>query len=378
MRVLHVITGLNTGGAEAVLYRLLSADMDDTHEVISLMDRGFYGQRLTEDGIPIHTLMMPRGRVTISGLRELYYLIRRAKPDVVQTWMYQADLVGGMLSRLAGMRKVVWGVHNSDLSVDKSSLSTRLAARACAAVSGVVPERIICCSAVASRVHSELGYSRSKMVIVSNGVDLSEFRPDASDRRRIRKELKIGTNDVVLGMVGRWDPLKGYSNLMAALGHLLHSGMKAWRCLLVGLGMVEANAELVALLARNNVTDRVNLLGVRSDIPAVMNALDLHVLSSFGESFGNVTVEAMACGVPAVVTSVGAGELIVGDTGWVVPPGDPVRLANAIQDAISKLSKQEQWRVRQAAAREHVAANFGLDRMVQAYRKVWRDAAGSS
>jgi len=179
-------------------------------------------------------------------------------------------------------------------------------------------------------------------------------------------------------MVGRWDVLKDHRTLIAALKTLGRDPRESWRCLLVGADLTPENAELTALLIDAGIENRVILLGTRRDVPDLMNALDVHVLSSSAEAFGNVTVEAMACGVPAIVTEVGAGASIVGNTGWVVPRFDSTRLAGAMQAAIAmRLTRPDDWRARQVAARERVEAKFGLGHMVQAYRSVWAEVVNA-
>lgn len=365
-------TGLENGGAEAVLYRVVAAERGGiVHEVVSLTDAGFYGERLVSIGVPVHVMRMSRGRVSPSVLLKLYRLIRSLNPDIVQTWMYHADSAGGALARLAGKR-VVWGIHNSNLDADKISRSTRFAARVCAWLSGVVPTKIICCSEQAAEVHIALGYRPGRMVVIHNGTDIREFAPDAQARRTLRAEWKIEDDETLIGMVARWDAQKDHDNFIAACARLASCQLGPWRVVLVGPGMDAGNKELVDLLEKHEARGYLHLAGARNDIPAVMNALDLHVLSSAGEAFGNVTIEAMACGVPAVVTSVGAGTTIVGETGWVVPPRDSDRLANAIADAMQEMKLRDAWQARCVAARKRVVDRFGIDGMAGAYRAVWQ------
>jgi glycosyltransferase involved in cell wall biosynthesis len=375
MKVLHIITGLNDGGAEAVLYRLISADADNSHHVVSLMDQGVYGSRIVSAGVPVDSLGMRRGQFTPSALVKLVRLIRAADPDVVQTWMYHANLIGGMASRLAGKRGVVWGIHHTNLDPKKSSRTTRVIARLCGSLSGFLPNRVISCSEDAARVHAALGYDDLKLVVVPNGYDLSVFAPDTCARTRLRDEWGIDSDRTLFGMVARWDPLKDHENMIAALARFGQTSTAAWHCVLAGTGMTEANEALIALLKRYGVRDRVRLLGQRNDIPAVMNALDFHVLSSAGEAFPNVVAEAMASGTPCIVTDVGDAALMVGETGWVVPPSDAPRLAGALAGAAVAMADKPAWKARQAASRDRVESRFGLDRMVESYRAVWREAA---
>lgn len=370
--ILHVITGLANGGAEAVLYRLCSTDRQNIHTVISLMDSGYYGAKLSAAGARVFTLDMPRGSVTAGGLVKLWKLIRAERPDVVQTWMYHADLLGGLAARLAGVRPVVWGVHHTVLERGKSSRVTMVIARLLARLSPWVPKQIALCAEKSAKVHAALGYATEKMVVIANGYDLRNFSRNEEQRTRLRTEWKIEDGMPLLGMVSRYDPQKDHANLIRALGELKKRG-QPFRCVLVGPGMTSENAELVERIEAADLQSAVILPGPRSDIPAVMSALDLHVLSSSAEAFPNVLAEAMACGTPCVTTDVGDAALIVGNTGWVVPPGDSPALSRAIELALSA-RRNEDWPARQRSARSRVEDNFSLEQMVQGYHTVWQRA----
>ena len=118
MKILHIINGLNQGGAETELYRLVAASAGEAeHAVVSLTGEGVYGPQLRQLGIPVHTLKFPRGWLTLRGLHRLWQLIVTVRPDAIQTWLYHADLIGGLMGRLAGVRTVCWGIRNSTLAV---------------------------------------------------------------------------------------------------------------------------------------------------------------------------------------------------------------------------------------------------------------------
>ncbi len=374
LKVFHIITGLNDGGAEAVLYRLCTHDTQNSHFVISMMDDGKYGPLLRASGVEVHCLGMPRGRITVSALWRLWHLLRMQRPEIVQTWMYHADLVGGTIARLAGVNAVCWGIHHTSLKREFSARSTIVVAHLCARLSGWVPSVIITSSEESARVHQKLGYPNKKFSVIPSGYDLAYFAPNSRARVRLRTEWGIRNETPLIGMVARHDAQKDHVNLIAALSQLRDIGT-VFDCVLVGTGVDSENTSLRNAIMAAGLSHIIRLLGRRDDIPAVMNALDLHVLSSsFGEAFPNVLAEAMACGTPCVTTNVGDASLIVGDIGWVAPPANAEALAECIAKALEEMKNSMQWGNRCKATRERVATNFSITRMVENYRVIWAKA----
>lgn len=339
------------------------------------MDEGKYGRLLRSIGVSVFPLFMPRGSVSLSGLLRLWRILRQERPNLVQTWMYHADVVGGSVARVAGIRSVCWGLHNSNLSAGKTRKSTILVARLWAVLSRWVPKRIVSCSQRAVIVHTELGFDAERCVVIPNGYDVSVFQRSPEDGQQLRKALGLPAGLPVIGCVARFDPQKDHANLIGALALLRNEGCE-FSAVLVGTGVLWDTPSLAALVEDAGLADVVYLLGRRDDMPAVMSALDIHVLSSsFGEAFPNVLAEAMACGVPCVTTDVGDAALIVDDTGWAVPPGDPEALADAIIAALREWKETSGWPKRQAAARERIQTQFSVERMARAYEDVWRAVA---
>jgi len=360
-----------------VLYRLIVASPPDIeHVVVSLMSEGYFGPKLRQHRISVLALGQPRGQLPLKKVLELRQLIARSRPDVVQTWMYHADLLGGLVARWCGVRSVVWGIRNSSLEPDKTTFSARATARVCAALSRFVPSRIVCCSKEATEAHQRIGYQAHKFSVIANGFDVTRFVTDADARSRLRRKWKIGPDEILLGMVARWDPVKDHANLLEALSVLINQGT-AVKCALVGTGMTAANIHLCELLTRLDLHRNVLLMGPRDDIPAIMNALDLHILSSAGEAFPNVVAEAMSCGTPCVVTDVGDAAHIVGPNGWVVPSRNPRALAMGITDALKALDSTGRD-VLGARCRARIEDNFSLDRMVREFRTMWVQEGGAA
>lgn len=375
MHVVHIISGLGQGGAETVLHRLVTAPgQQAVHTVISLSDEGVFGARLRKAGIAVHALGMKGSPIAgAKGVWKLYRLIKLLKPDVVQTWMYHADLIGGLTARMAGVRSIAWGIRNSGADLRHGSRSAHRIARLCAGLSRLVPGVIISCADEAARRHREWGYDADRMLVIPNGYDLSALGPDADARAELRAEWGVGSEVPLVGSVARWNPLKDHANLLEALARTTerHPGMK---CVLVGEGMDHRNAELLSLLQRQGLNEHVLLLGRRDDVPRILAALDVYVLSSRAEGFPNVVSEAMASGLPCVVTDVGDAARIVGNTGWVVPPRNPAALAEAMEEAISLLGTEdgrEQYTVRATEGRQRVEENFSLEVMRARYQTVW-------
>ncbi|NGT12983.1 glycosyltransferase family 4 protein [Achromobacter insolitus] len=377
LRVLHIITGLGQGGAESVLFRLATyPEANVEHVVVSLTDEGIYGERLRAAGVAVHVLGMKRGRVSLGGFLALRALVAAERPDAVQTWMYHADLIGGLAARLAGVRAIAWGIRNSGEHLERSSRSARMVLRACALLSGRIPKAIVCAAQKSAERHADKGYDRARMVVIANGYDLSRYAPNAEARSRVRAQWGVPQDVPAIGCVARWDPLKDHANLLRAIAALVRDGRDAGlRCVLIGRGMDTDNAELGALVDKLGLRDRLVLAGPSDDVPAAMNGLDLHVLSSCAEGFPNVVAEAMACGVYCVVTDVGDAAYIVGDAGVVVPPEQPEALARGIETALREVAARGRERAGEAG-RARVLENFDIARMVQSYIAVWRRISG--
>lgn len=375
--IVCLITSLCDGGAETMLYRLLSR-LDRKRfspRVISLVDIGAgpMSENIQKLGVPVRFLGMRPGRPNPVSVLRLTRWLREDPPDVMQTWMYHADLVGGIAARLVGGIPVVWGIRNSDLSVEESKGLTRFTMRICARLSRWLPERIISCSEASRDIHTAAGYSVEKMVVIPNGSDLELFKPDAEARESIRMELRIPEAAPLIGLIARFDPQKDHRNFVRA-AKLLHRNRPDACFVLCGDGVNWENEQLARWIEEEGIRYRCSLLGRRDDIPRLTAALDIASLSSsFGEAFPNVIGEAMSCGVPCVVTDVGDSARIVGQTGLVVPPRDPAALAAAWLKILD-LSRESRIELGMAA-RRRVATHFSLPTIVARYEQLFEELA---
>lgn len=356
-----------------MLYKLLAARVShrDQADVVSLTDLGAVGARIRELGIDVTALGMRRGIPDPRALWRLAARIHRTQPDLVHTWMYHADLLGGLAAKLAGRRPVVWSIRQSDLHPVFSRRTTVWTMRTCARLSRRIPGRIVSCSTAARRVHEAVGYDPSKIAVIPNGFDTTLFRPDTAARARVRSELGIADGTSVVGMVARFDPQKDHRLFVRAAGQLRRAvGDVVF--VLCGAGIDSSNRPLCEWVREEQLGDCFRLLGERSDMPQLLVALDVAVLcSAYGEGFPNVVGEAMACGVPCVCTDVGDAAEIVGETGLIVPPGGADALGSAIMALLAEGAVKRA--ARGVAARKRINDKYSIGQVAERYRAVYQE-----
>lgn len=377
MNLVLVITNLSTGGAEAVLLDLLRHIDRRKYKpsVVSLIGLGEVGPRIQALGIPVHVLGMSRGVPNPMMLLRLTMLLRRLQPDVVHTWMYHADLLGGLAARLAGCNRVVWGIHHCNLSKNLNKSSTLRVVKVNALLSRWLPAGMVACSTVAKEVHAAVGYAVDKLHIIPNGFDLSRFCPSDEARISVRAELGLPSDTPLVGLIARFDQQKNHFGFVEAAA-LAHAKRPDVHFLLAGTNVDRDNAALNGIIAARDLKAHMHLLGRRDDVPRLMAALDVLALSSHGESFGNVLCEAMACGIPCVTTDSGGPAEVVGDTGRVVAVGDMAALA---QELVGVLNLPPDQKAELAArARARVVANYEIGHVTRLHEVLYERLAGNT
>jgi glycosyltransferase involved in cell wall biosynthesis len=377
IKVTHVIAGLEADGAETVLHAVASR-MDATrfqNEVISLTDLGPMAEALTTSGVPVRALGMRRGVPNPYQVLRLAKWLKTSRPQLVQTWMYHADLIGGLAAGLARL-PVIWGIHHTNLDPGQNKRMTILTARICAQLSERIPRRIICCSEASRQAHVQFGYASQKLEVIPNGFDLTRFHPDAEARTSLRRELGLADGVPLVGMAARFHVQKDQRNFILAASHL-HSVMPEVHFVLCGEGVDAVNLELNTWITRGGtgLEHVVHLLGSRKDMPRFFAALDVATSASLSEAFPMAVGEAMACSIPCVVTNVGDSAYMIGETGKVVPPSSPAALVNAWQELLVAGPSARQRLGR--AARNRVEEKFGIAAIVARYQELYGQVVAS-
>lgn len=370
-RIVHVINSLQMGGAETMLARLVEAGGSPFQNVVlPLRGGGGVEERVARTGTLAPPLGVDGPALVMSPFR-LARRLRELRPDLIQGWLPQSNLAVVAAAPLTGLRvPVLWNVRWTLYDFQEERLLHQLILRLSGLVAGRA-RRIIFNAHAAVPQHARIGYPSHKAVVIPNGFDLTLLRPDERARDAVRGEMGIPQDAVVLGMVARYHPMKAHAASLVAASRLISTGVDAY-FLYAGTGVDDANQALLHRMDELGLRDRVRLLGERQDVARLYAAFDIYWMSSWahgrGEGFPNAVAEAMACGVPCVVTDVGEAPEIVGDTGRVVPAGDPVALADA---TARLLANRDRLRVLGRAARLRVERNYSIDSVVKQYWELY-------
>lgn len=372
-KIIHIITGLEVGGAEQMLKRLLLSDPHsiDNVLVISLSGLGTIGKTLQAQGFTVHALNFNRLTAIPTNFWALVKLLKAHKPAIIQTWMYHADFFGGLAARMAGCRNVIWGIRNT--FVPRNSRMTYVLMRFCALLSYMVPKKIICVAEAAKNTHVSYGYSAKKMLVIHNGFDFARFDAQQIDATKVRHELGLGADDFIVGCVGRLHLDKGQDVFINAVAFLERVHNQKVHFLLIGRGCDYNNTDLLKQLDSFGLTSSFLLLGERHDIPECLAAMDVFCMPSRTEGFPNGLGEAMSMGLPCVATHVGDAKVLAGDTAVIVAADDPMALAAGLTKVIFMPAEQRRFLGEKAAIR--VRDQFSIDRARERFYALYRDIA---
>lgn len=369
MKIIHVITGLSTGGAERALYKLLTSSHDKQHNlaVISLSDKGTYGPIIRALDIPVYSLGIKYGLPRPIAILRMKGIVKEFRPDIIQGWMYHGNLAATLAGWLApGNPAVAWNVRHSLYSLAGEKPLTRQVIRANKHLSSRV-DAIVYNSSISRRQHEEFGFSKSKGHVISNGFDVKVLKPSSASREATLSAISIPNNAQVIGHVARFHPIKDHANFLRAAVQVALQMPQA-RFMVVGREVNLGNPALAGIVPQDLV-DRFCFLGERDDVSVLMQAMDVLCTSSLSEAFPNVLGEAMATGVPCVATDVGDSAIIIGDTGIVVPPSDSQALAQGLLKILSK-TEEERYTLG-CAARLRVIENYTLSKIDQEYNSLY-------
>jgi len=371
LKILHLISTLDVGGAEQNLARLVETMNRDlfVNEVVCMTSPGPIGSRIEGGGTPVISLNMRKGTPEIGAVVRLRNIANHVRPDIVQCWMYHANVLGLTTLR---MNRLVWNIRCSDMDLDLYGRVYRWTVKLGAFVSRL-PVAVVINSHAGMSTHRSIGYHPRRWEIIPNGFETDLFRPDPQMRNAVRAELGIPENALLIGLICRFDPMKDHATFLQAASLMLQQHEET-HFLLAGRGVSLNDPHFRSLLSGIHALDHFHFLDERSDVPSLCASLDIACSSSaWGEGLPNAIGEAMACGVPCVVTDVGDSALLVGDTGMVVEKRNPNALARAWSELLD--AGEEKRRHLGQKARDRIVERYGIKTMNQRYESLYTDIA---
>lgn len=367
LKLTHIITSLSAGGAQVLLYELIkSSDLDRYHvEVICLGRKGSMAQKIEALGLPVHYLNVNKFFLVISFYR-LYRHLKQTKPDIVQTWLYHANLLGGLAAKLARVKQIIWGIHHSVKSDLK--YSTYLVLKLGAWFSSIVPNRIVYSAEQAKLNHEHYGYDPFNSIVITNGIDTQRYVFDGQLRQENRCKLTLSDEDFVVGMFARFHPQKGFYTLMQAFKEF--KGQQKAKLLLAGEHVDAGNALVQTWIKELGLDSDVLLLGEIST-EQYMSVLDAYVLASeHSETSPLILLEAMSSQIPVIAADVGDCKKIVADKGLIVSPKSPMAIKNALI-ALASLTPHQRAEMG-SELRERAVKNYSLEQMLKNYTDLYQ------
>ncbi|MBF0292301.1 MAG: glycosyltransferase [Nitrospinae bacterium] len=374
IKVLHVIGSLDTGGTESTLANLALAMDKKRVENIVVTLAGYdtpLSLRIAASGVQVIKLGMLRPKWKFAfGVFKLVSIIRRLKPDVIQGWLHESELVATVSARICGI-PVFWNVRGSQMNWSDFKWHLPWVIKILARLSSI-PEVVISNSSAGRLAHEEMGYHPRRWELIHNGFDADSFTPHPTTRADLKKLIGAVEGEVIVGHVARFHKVKDHAGMLRAVG-IVSRRVDNARFVFVGKGVDMQNPAIAEAVRAEGIANRVHFLGEISDIPRITAGFDIAVNSSYTEGFPNAVGEAMSCAVPCVATDVGECREIIGDAGIVVPAKDPEAMANALESLI--LARDEERRRIGAIGRSRVEKYYSLEKSAEKYVSLYEEVA---
>lgn len=373
-KILHICVGLNQGGIEAILYRLISNTYSNIeHVVLCFRDEGFYGPKLEILGIKVIYLRCQKRKFGFKLFYSIYKIIKLISPEFVNTWWYPADVIGGIAAKMAGVKNIYWGIFSANFQYKYIGIGTILFLPFNIILSYIIPKKIISCTNEGIRLHIKYGYNKNKLLFIPPGIDIENFAKKSFPRKSLFNNIEISHKTFIISCVARWDPLKDHTTLLKALSYYIENYDDDVLLILCGSNVDDNNLELLKLIIKFKIPSKnILLLGNYNNIVELFQFSDINVLTSVGEGFPNVIIESMSCGTPCIATKVGDTEFAINKFGWTVNIKDYIQIAKYINKIKKKISIDKTYIYKIGEnARNYVKDNFTITKMCNSYLNTW-------
>lgn len=364
IKILHIISGLGPGGAQTCLLNLIKNTENISHSVISLGSQDIYHKILNELNVEYFNIPISTNIISIKNFFILSKYIQKCTPDIVQTWLYRADLMGTTANFLTKHKnRIIWSVRCSDMGGRYEKGMNFVLLKLLIRLSKI-PDSIVFNSFSGAKFHISSGYSPENAVNISNGIDTEVFKSQISLKNEKRNELNIPENIFLAGYVGRYDDVKGHDDFL----NIIKKNLDAWG-LMVGDGVTKSS-RIREKIKSEKLSDRIRLFEQRNDIPEIMSTFDVFLSASRSEGFPTVIAEAMACEIPIIATNAGDTKKILGSDGFISPIGNINELSNNFL-LVKKMSNSERQHLG-GKLRKRILDNYSMEQMIKKYQDLYK------
>ena len=379
MKIIHIVNSLKKGGAEGNLYRLCKFQKKKYKNqikitIITLIDNGFYETNLKKLGVKVFSLKMNKQSKFFNFIKkiiQLRKLLKKQNPDIIQSWMYHSNFITLLVQR-EFYSKIFWNIRHSELNTQISKITTIYISIICGLFSKIVPKKIIYCSERSKLFHeNQHFYKRSKSSLIENGFSDKTYFSSKKLRFKFRKKNNINNLDLILGFAGRYARQKNIPSLLFAFSNFLKIYNNLY-LYMVGSDINKSNKELVNLVEKLKIKDKVFFLNEQKNLVEFYNGIDLLVLTSHSESFPNVIAESMLCSTPVLSSNAGCAKKIINDCGFVIMKNDSKSIIQGLKKSINLFkSNKNYWKYLKNNSQIQIKRNFSIQKMADLYIKIW-------
>ena len=361
MVIIHIISGLERGGAEKSLLNLISLSKFN-HKIINLGKTTTFAKKFEKKNCTVINLNINGIYSFLKGILSTIKIFKKDKKYIVQSWMYHACLFISVVNIIYKSKFINWIFVASNLSKNLISDKTRFIIFLLKFFCQSKSIKIIACDEVTKNAHIKLGFNKNKISVLYFGIPIRDTL------------IPSYGNDIInISCVARFDPQKDHKTLIEAF-NMVKIKRSKFKLYLIGRGINKENSYLTNLINKSNLilNEDIYLCGEHNNIEEFLSKINLNILTSVGEGLPLSLLECMSLGIPCISTNVGETKKIISNHGWLVEKSNLKNITENIIEAINEWENNNTlWQSRRLSGYHHVKLNFSIEGMVTNFEKIW-------